>query len=142
MGYNVWFRKEGAEITYSGAVSGPEILAAKGEFFGHRFDGGPRYLLCDFTETTKFDISTDDLDELVEQDRAMLPTHPELFEVVVATRPVIYGLSRMWQAKVDQVRPHTAVVRTRDEALTWLRATGVHAILDTDATAQPDGAIS
>jgi hypothetical protein len=128
--YSVDFRKEGAEIMYFGEITGTEILGAKGQFFRHRFPVSPRYLLCDFTETTGFDVSPDDLDALIDQDRSMLPTHPELFEVVVAARPVIYGISRMWQAKVDQLRPHTAVVKTRDEAFTWLRATGVHTILD------------
>jgi hypothetical protein len=31
----------------------------------------------------------------------------------------------MWQMRVDIVRPHTAVLRTRAEAVEWLRSQGI-----------------
>ena len=125
MAFTIDYKEFGASVCFTGPVKGPDLLEAKTEFFAHRFDSGPRYVICDFTDATQFDIATEDLNRLVEQDNQALPEHPVLFELVVAQKPVMYGLARMWQSKVDRVRPHTAVLRTRDEAVEWLRAAGV-----------------
>ena len=125
MAYTIDYRASGAELCFTEFVSGSQLYEAKAEFFGHSFEGGSRYVLCDFTDAAKFDIPTSDIDRMVEQDRGEIARHPHLLEVVVAPQPLVYGLARMWQTKVNTIRPHTAVVRTRDEAVAWLKAAGV-----------------
>jgi hypothetical protein len=123
--YTIDFKALGAELCFTDFVSGQELLDAKDEFFRHPFDSAARYVLCDFSEASKFDIPTSDVDRLVEQDRAEISRHPHLLEVVIAPQNLVYGLARMWQAKVNMVRPHTAVVRQLDEAVAWLQAAGI-----------------
>ena len=130
MSYVTEYRNTGAEIFYSGTVTGAEIYRAKNEFFAHPFENEARYVICDFTEAGTFDVSPEDVDLIVAQDKRAMDTHPNLMEAVVAPRPVVFGLARMWQSKVDLVRPHTVVVKTRAEALAWLRSAGLAAILD------------
>jgi hypothetical protein len=123
--YVIDYQTTGAELCFSDFVSGDQLFEAKAKFFAHAFDVGARYVLCDFSEASKFDIPTSDVDRMVDQDRGELSRHPHLLEVVVAPQPLVYGLARMWQTKVNTIRPHTAVVRTRAEAVEWLKAAGV-----------------
>ena len=125
MAYSIDFRAKGAELCFTDFVSGDELFTGKAEVFGHAFDGGARYILCDFTEALKFDIPTSAVDRMVEQDKGELSRHPHLLEVVIAPQNLVYGLARMWQAKVNTVRPHTAVLRNREEAVAWLKAAGI-----------------
>lgn len=132
MSYVVEYGNAGAEIVFSGKVTGAEIHRAKAEFFGHEFPDDARYVLCDFTSGETFDVSPEDVDAIVEQDKRAMELHVSLLEAVIAPRPLVFGLSRMWQSKVDVVRPHTAVVKTRAEALTWLQGAGLTAVLEAD----------
>lgn len=125
MAYSIDYRTTGAELCFTEFVSGQQLFEAKAEFFAHAFAHGATYVLCDFTDASKFDIPSSDVDRMVEQDRGEIDRHPHLLEVVIAPQNLVYGLARMWQAKVNTIRPHTAVVRTRDEAVEWLRAAGI-----------------
>ena len=125
MAYTIDFTTTGAELCFTEFISGQQLLDAKAEFFAHTFDPAAAYVLCDFTEGGKFDIPSSDVDRLVEQDKGEISRHPYLLEVVIAPQSLVYGLARMWQTKVNTVRPHTAVVRTRDEAVAWLKAAGI-----------------
>jgi hypothetical protein len=125
MAYFIDYRASGAELCFTEFVSGQQLFEAKAEFFAHHFESGAAYVLCDFSEGTKFDIPSSDVDRMVEQDRGEIGRHPHLLEVVIAPQPLVYGLARMWQTKVNSIRPHTAVLRTRDEAVEWLKAAGV-----------------
>ena len=132
MCYVTGYRNAGAEIIFSQKVTGAEIYRAKNEFFTHPFSGECRYVICDFTNAGAFDVSPEDVEMIVAQDKRAMETHPVLLEAVVAARPVVFGLSRMWQSRVDVVRPHTAVVKTRAEAIAWLQSSGLASILDDD----------
>lgn len=116
--------KDGSELLYSGVVTGAEIARAKAQFFARARDEGARYVLCDFTAVERFDVSTPDVQRIVQQDRAAADSLPDLIEVVVAPRPFEYGMARMWEIQVEDVRPRNAVVRTRAEALMWLKEQG------------------
>lgn len=132
MPYVTEYRNAGAEIFYAGTITGAEIYRAKNEFFAHPFGKEARYVICDFTQVGAFEVTPEDVDLIVAQDKRAMETHPQLVEAVVAPRPAVFGLARMWQSKVDVVRPHTAVVRSRAEALVWLQAAGLAGIVDDD----------
>src|SRR5687767_8376766 len=125
MAFEATYLASGAELRFSGVVTGDEILEAKREFFAHEFPDEARYVICDFTAAVRFEIPSDAVTRIVEQDRDAMDDHPHLLEAVIAPQPVAFGLSRMWQMKVDEVRPHTGVVRTRAEAIRWLEAAGL-----------------
>lgn len=125
MPYTTTYFADGVEIRYQGRTTGPEILEAKRRFFSHRFSGPARFALCDFSGSEEFDVSPADVQRIIDQDRAAVTTHPALAEAVVAQTPVAYGLARMWEMRIEDDRPRTAVLRTREEAITWLERLGV-----------------
>lgn len=120
MPWNTVYDRDSAEITYSGETTGFDILNAKAQFFSHPFESRPRYVLCDFSAVRTFDITPGDIKQIVAQDREAARAHPSLMEAVVAPTPISYGMSRMWEALVADVRPRTAVRPTRAEVIAWL----------------------
>lgn len=125
MPFSSTYYPDGAEIRYRGHTTGPEILEAKRLFFAHDSPGPAHFVLCDFSDVDQFDVSPADVERIIEQDRAAVRTHPDLAEVVVAQTPVAYGLARMWELRIEDERPRTAVLRTRDDAIDWLERAGV-----------------
>lgn len=136
MPWTATYGADGAEVRYSGVTTGADILEAKGEFFARRFPDRSRFLLCDFTLVERFDVSTAEVDQIVEQDRAVAAENPELAEVVIAPTPIQYGLARMWQIRIAGVRERTAVVRTRTEAHEWLGHHGINVPSSTEQSPQ------
>lgn len=122
MAWQALYARDSAEIAYSGTTTGFDILHAKAQFFAHAFEVPPRYVLCDFSGVRVFDISPGDVKQIVEQDREAARLHPRLIEAVAAPTPISYGMSRMWESLVADVRPLTVVQPTRAEALAWLKA--------------------
>lgn len=120
--WEMTFTSSGAALTFSGRVTGAEIAEAKAAFFAHDFADEARYVICDFAPAGTFEVSSHDVQRIVDQDKAAMVSHPVLLEAVVASTTLQYGLSRMWQQRVDEVRPHTGVFRTRAEAVEWLRS--------------------
>jgi hypothetical protein len=125
MSWTATYTEEGAELRFVGFVTGAEILAAKADFFARCSGNAARFVLCDFSSAESVDISSEDIQRIVDQDKAAMADHPRVLEAVVASKSLVYGLARMWQMRVDEARPHTGVLRTRDEALQWFRAHGV-----------------
>lgn len=120
MPWSARYAPSSAEILYSGELTGAEILRAKQEVFAHAFEGGPAYVICDFSPVDVFHVSPGDVKRITEQDRAAAGAHPGLVEVVVAPTQIEYGMSRMWEFLVGDFRPQTRVGKTRAEVLSWL----------------------
>jgi hypothetical protein len=115
---------EGAEVRFSGTTTGDEIFDAKAEFLAHGFPEGPRFALFDFSAVDVFQVTPDDVRRIVELDRQGVTAHPQLAIVVVAPKPLQYGLARMWEIHLDDTPVRTAVLHTRLEALQWLASAG------------------
>ena len=125
MTWTTHIRTEDAEIIYTGDITGADIVAAKRAFFDDPASRDLRYVLCDFTAVTGFNVKPPDVQRLIEQDRQSVQTHPHLAEVVVAPQPHAFGLARMWEQQVDDARPRTRVVHSRAEAEAWLHNEGM-----------------
>ncbi len=91
-----------------------------------RITGDPGYRpgmpqLCDFTHVTGADLSADDLRGLVEAFASKREQLGRGRVAIVAPLPVIFGLSRMYQAFSEDSDALIEVFRRADEALAWLR---------------------
>jgi len=125
MPWTVEYFADGAEVTYTGKISGAEILQAKADAFAHEYPRKARWVVCDFSQVQEFEIAKDDIDRIVRQDLREAARNPELAECVIATRPYEYGLARMWEMQVDAQETRTHVARNRAEADSWLRSHGL-----------------
>jgi hypothetical protein len=82
---------------------------------------GLRYLLVDHSAIPEEKVDTASLRLLAERVSNNLEIIPEGFVAVVAPNDVLYGLSRVWETLAEQSALTTRVMRTRAEAVAWLK---------------------
>jgi hypothetical protein len=82
---------------------------------------GLRYLLVDHSAIPEEKVDTASLRLLAERVSNNLEIIPEGFVAIVAPNDVLYGLSRMWETLAEQSTLTTRVMRTRAEAVAWLK---------------------
>lgn len=101
-----------------GRVEGPMTDQSLREYYrlvGEHADRlQPRGGIADFSAVTSFDVSSETVHDLARLAPAM--PDPALPRVVVAPSPLIYGMSRVFQAVGGDSRPTLRVVRTLEEA--------------------------
>lgn len=125
MPFESQYFEDGAEIRYTGVVSGVEILRAKQEFFSYNFRHTAKWVLCDFSGVEEFRFDKHDIERIINQDLRAAAGNPSLAECVVATKPYEYGMARMWEMQVDRHGRNTIVARSRNEGEEWLRRQGL-----------------
>jgi hypothetical protein len=116
----------GIHLTGAGTVLGSEIVA--GAFEAHRDPvraRGLRYALVDLTELTVLQITTEEIRQVVAEDKITAKFAPGAFVAIVAPRDYVFGMARMWQAFAEVTGWETAVFRDRAEAIEWLKASRV-----------------
>ena len=69
----------------------------------------------------KVDISSMDIRRISERDIRTSKINQQLITAIVAGKAVVFGLSRMWQAYLDNPSLITSVFRSMDEAEQWVK---------------------
>jgi|GEM_PF-4900908 len=75
---------------------------------------------CDFSKVTSFAVSSDDLYSLSEFRKYSLKNHKNIILVMNSTRPLGYGMSRMYEGLMNEWEMNIYVTRTITEAATKL----------------------
>jgi hypothetical protein len=122
--YEMRFTGAGADVRFTGVTTGAEIVAAKAQALAHRYERGLSFLIFDLGGAERLDVPTADVRRIARADREYVEAHPPIAIAVVAPHDLEYGLSRMWQAFVDDAPIESTVGRTRAEALAWLADRG------------------
>ena len=125
MPYEMRFTGTGADVRFTGVATGAEVVEAKARALAHRYERGLSFPIFDLGGAERLDIPTADVRRVAREDREYAETHPPIAIAVVAPHDLEYGLSRMWQAFVDDTPIESKVARTRDEVLVWLADRGV-----------------
>jgi hypothetical protein len=116
----------GAWVSFSGRMTGEELIRAKSEVYAHPYATGPRFVVLDYTAVEDPDIDRSDVERTVTQDRAAASTMlPDLAVAAVAPEAITYGVARLWDAKMQRTGWKTTVVLSRAEALGWLANLGI-----------------
>jgi hypothetical protein len=79
------------------------------------------YKLVDFSAATELQITTEDLQEIVVQDRLIAASRPHVTVVIVVPNEQMRALANEWERLVEELGWSTHVSTTRGEALHWLR---------------------
>ena len=105
--------------TGEGVVTGQDLLAATAQLIaeGQR-NSELRYAVMDLSAIPEQELDTRSLKAAAVRPRSPMP---ELIVAVVAPSEILFGLSRMWEMLAEQSGLATRVVRTREEAITFLQ---------------------
>ncbi len=110
----------GAVLIGSGTVTGDELCRCNDRMYDPDQIHKLRYQLCDFRQITNFEVSSDDVRRIANQDNVAATQNPDITMAIVANRRIVYGMARMWQAYTDEASFNSHVFRTMVEARAWL----------------------
>jgi hypothetical protein len=106
----------------TGTVTGGEILQGCQTFtFLVQNTENFHYKLVDFSAATELQITTEDLQEIVVQDRLIAAARPHVTVVIIAPNEQIRARAQEWERLVEELGWSTHVSTTRGEALHWLQ---------------------
>jgi hypothetical protein len=80
-----------------------------------------KYSLSDFTAAKKFEISTQQVEQIAEFCESSSTVNPEAIVAVVSNQDFIYGMARMWEILSGEKTWETMVFRNREEAEAWIK---------------------
>ncbi len=125
MPYIARFTSNGVEVSFTGVVSGTDVVDAARVALAGPYADDLAFILVDMSGAERMDAPTAAVRRASQDNRDHLRTHPPFAVAVVAPQAVTFGLARMWQAYVDDTAIRSTVVRTRDDAVRWLAELGI-----------------
>ena len=112
----------GIEIIASGIVTGKEIVAAHKEIYNEENLEKQRYQIVDRTHCTKYQVTSEEVERISEIDNNASKINPNIIFAVVSPTPLQFGISRMWQAYLDEDRFVTKIFQDRKNADEWIKS--------------------
>jgi hypothetical protein len=111
----------GIEFISSGIVTGSEIIQANEKIYTGEILPRLRYKIIDRTNCTEYNVTTKDIQIIASQDRKASQINPNIIIAIISTTPLQYGMSRMWEAYVDETGFQMELFKDRGSADKWLR---------------------
>lgn len=110
----------GVEFHLTGIVSGEDVLKANAEVYQKKRLQRQCYQILDRTQCDQYQISSEDIRKIAEQDIAAAKINPDIVIAIIASSKLEFGLSRMYQAYVQESGFVTEIFNDRDSAEEWL----------------------
>lgn len=120
MPYTITWQTHGIAWTYSGVLTGNELLQSNFDIFGdERFDD-IRYQIVDLTRVEKIEVSENHMRKIAHLDMAAARSNPRVKVAVVTTAPGGQFLSDTYDKYTDGKSPwEMKVFATVDDAMKW-----------------------
>jgi len=111
-------------LTLSNHVTGEDILDAQQGVKIYVNQGKQiSSILSDWSGVTKFDVYKNDVEALAKIDFELAELLPNICFATVAPDPTIFGTARSWQVYTQATNWTTEVLKTIDQAKSWLKNT-------------------
>jgi len=111
----------GVEFISSGIVTGSQIIQANEKIYTHEILSRLNYKIVDRTNCTEYNVTTKDIQIIASQDRKAAKINPNIIIALISTTPLQYGMSRMWEAYVDETGFQVEIFKDRGNANKWIR---------------------
>lgn len=111
----------GIEVKASGTVTGEEIIKAHKEIYNEENLKKQKYQIIDRTHCTEYQVYSEDIEIISELDNKASEVNPDIIIAIVSPTPLQYGMSRMWQAYINDCFV-TKIFQNRSSADKWIRA--------------------
>ena len=80
-------------------------------------------MLCDYNKIINFDVTSDDIYKIIEWQESIDAMIGDGRCAVIASRDLVYGMSRMWQTLSSGRSQKVCVFRQMNDAVIWLGST-------------------
>lgn len=115
----------GIEFIVTGIVTGKEIIEANEKIYDQENLQRLKYKIVDRTNCTEYGLTTKEVKIVADQDKKAALINFNIIMTHIATTPLQYGVSRMWQAYVEEIGFQTEIFKDRKSADNWLEKTFV-----------------
>lgn len=121
-------------LTGHGDISDAELIAALQLMYANEEDTKRhRCALMDFSRSSNVDVSSEGIREAARLNLAASKLMaPGVAVAIVVSKPLTYGLGRMWQSYADNTGWTTSVFEDLDEAKSWLEGSLQQGLEETD----------
>lgn len=120
MPYQIIWSEDGVEWTYSGVLTGTEIIQSNEAIYGDpRFDD-LRYQIVDFTEVETFEVSEQDMKRMAYYDRVAARSNPRIRLAVIAPEATGRSVAETYEKHNQEPGWEQRIFETRAEARAWL----------------------
>ena len=108
----------------SGVITGHEVLRFLDDLLESPTMPNPYFVFLDYSKVEAVKASIHEVREVAMKGRLLMPRsrRTSVF-AVIASKPIVFGLARMWQMFVEfPTGWHIRVFYQREEALAWLQS--------------------
>lgn len=110
----------GIEINASGIVSGEEIIEAHKEIYSKENVTRQKYQIIDRSDCEEYLVSHEEVKKIAELDKAASKSNPNIIIAIIASSDLQFGMSRMWQAYIEESNFVTKIFHDRKSADEWI----------------------
>jgi hypothetical protein len=120
MPYSTQWTDKNHQVTFTGKVTGQEILEMVSGVYGdERFDD-VRYNLVDFTGAESFEVKEREIKEIAYMDRAAARSNPQMKLAIAANNDVMQKMSQLYAEYSNDSSWQVRIFSTLEEAKQWL----------------------
>ena len=122
MPIEIQYTEDGVGVVFSavGRVTGEEIITAQKSIYDSKAFAGLRYWIVDRSRCTAYAVSTDDVGQIADMDNEAARRNPHLLMALVSETDLQFGVSRMYEALIDENGFKTMSFRDRESAERWI----------------------
>ena len=114
----------GFRTTGTGVLAGAELVKAKLALEADEAAvRGLAFAICDFSEVTQIELTSDDVKTIAEIDVRLSAWAPDVVVAVIAPRDAVYGMSRIWEVLAEPTGWPIGIFRRAVDAERWVQST-------------------
>ncbi|PCJ55056.1 MAG: hypothetical protein COA79_21200 [Planctomycetota bacterium] len=118
------FRKNGVILWHEGVIVDADLINCQKELMSHEFEEEFQFQLIEGTNIEEFNVSANTMQGLGSSDSEIKNVNKQ-YAVAVAPNDLIFGMGRIWQAFAEDELFISCLVKTFDEAISWLKENGI-----------------
>ena len=105
-----------------GLVTGQELINCLTEIYSsEKIAKNLKYSIVDFTSIESMEVSKSEIEAIAEIHKNAEKISPDRVVAVAASKDIAFGLSRVWDANIGENQWERTIVRSRDEAESWVK---------------------
>jgi len=112
---------KGIEIIAEGIVTGDEIIAAHKEIYNDINLKRQKYQIIDRTNCKEYSVSSEEIQRIADLDNIASSINPDIIIAVISPTKLQFGMTRVWQAYLEDNRFITEIFPDRQIADKWIK---------------------
>lgn len=123
MPMKLFYRDDGGVmVTGEGVITGKDIKDLNRQLYeSPQKIKDIKYQICDFSQVEGFDLSTQDVRDIAQQDNYASGINPNMIIALVGSKDIAFGLSRMWEFFTTSSPLESMVFRKLEPAEKWIK---------------------